>query len=185
MDGQYIRFHSLKTLREQIAVVPQEQIIFHTTVRENIALGKPGTEVREEEIREAAAKANVYEFIVNLPEGYETELGIGNTHLSGGQAKRILVARALLRDGPVVLLDEPTAGLDPSSETKVMEAFDRLMEQRTIIVVTHHLPLITNADLIVVLKNGTAAEQGDHQSLVEEGEIYYHFWQEQMAQLYG
>ncbi|MEJ2428234.1 MAG: ABC transporter ATP-binding protein [Deltaproteobacteria bacterium] len=185
MDGQDIRFHSLKTLREQIAVVPQEQIIFHTTVRENIALGKPGTEVREEEIREAAAKANAHEFIVNLPEGYETELGIGNTHLSGGQAKRILVARALLRDGPVVLLDEPTAGLDPSSETKVMEAFDRLMEQRTIIVVTHHLPLITNADLIVVLKNGTAAEQGDHQSLVEEGEIYYHFWQEQMAQLYG
>ena len=185
MDGQDIRFHSLKTLREQIAVVPQEQIIFHTTVRENIALGKPGTEVREEEIREAAAKANAHEFIVNLPEGYETELGIGNTHLSGGQAKRILVARALLRDGPVALLDEPTAGLDPSSETKVMEAFDRLMEQRTIIVVTHHLPLITNADLIVVLKNGTAAEQGDHQSLVEEGEIYYHFWQEQMAQLYG
>ena len=185
MDGQDIRFHSLKTLREQIAVVPQEQIIFHTTVRENIALGKPGTEVREEEIREAAAKANAHEFIVNLPEGYETELGIGNTHLSGGQAKRILVARALLRDGPVALLDEPTAGLDPSSETKVMEAFDRLMERRTIIVVTHHLPLITNADLIVVLKNGAAAEQGDHRSLVEEGDIYYHFWQEQMAQLYG
>ena len=185
MDGQDIRSRSLKTLREQIAVVPQEQIIFHTTVRENIALGKPGTEVGEEEIREAATKANAHEFIVNLPEGYETQLGIGNTHLSGGQAKRILVARALLRDGPVALLDEPTAGLDPSSETKVMEAFDRLMERRTIIVVTHHLPLITNADLIVVLKNGAAAEQGDHRSLVEEGDIYYHFWQEQMAQLYG
>ncbi len=183
IDGQDVRSYSLKTLREQIAVVPQEQIIFHTTVRENIALGKPDTDVGEEEIREAAAKANAHEFIVNLPGGYETELGLGSIHLSGGQAKRILVARALLRDGPVVLLDEPTAGLDPFSEAKVMEAFDRLMERRTIIVVTHHLPLIANADLIVVLKNGMVAEQGDHRSLVEKGDIYHHFWHEQMAQL--
>jgi ATP-binding cassette subfamily B protein len=183
MDGEDIRSYSLKSLREQIAVVPQEQIIFYTTVRENIALGKPEVEVAEKEITEAAVKANAHGFIVNLPQGYETELGTGNTHLSGGQAKRILIARALLRDGPIVLLDEPTAGLDPFSEAKVMEAFDRLMERRTIIVVTHYLPLITNADLIVVLKNGTVAEQGDHQSLVEKGDIYYHFWQEQMAQL--
>jgi ATP-binding cassette subfamily B protein len=183
IDGQDVRSYSLKTLREQIAVVPQEQIIFHTTVRENIALGKPDAEVGEEEIREAAAKANAHQFIVNLPDGYETELGLGSTHLSGGQAKRLLVARALLRDGPVVLLDEPTAGLDPFSEAKVMEAFDRLMERRTIIVVTHHLPLIANADMIVVLKNGSVAERGDHRSLIEKGDIYHRFWQEQMAQL--
>lgn len=183
MDGQDVRSYSLESLREQIAVVPQERIIFYTTVRENIALGKPETEVGDEEIKEVAKRANAHEFIVNLPEGYDTELGTGSTHLSGGQAKRILVARALLRDGPVVLLDEPTAGLDPLSEAKVMEAFDRLMEQRTIIVVTHYLPLIANADLILVLKNGTVAEQGDHQSLVEKGDVYHHFWQEQMAQL--
>ena len=183
IDGQDVRSYSLESLRNQIAVVPQEQIIFHTTVGENIALGKPNSEVGEEEIREAATKANAHEFIVNLPEGYETELGTGNTHLSGGQAKRILVARALLRDGLVVLLDEPTAGLDPFSEAKVMEAFDRLMEQRTIVVVTHYLPLIANADLIVVLKNGTVAERGDHQTLIEKGDIYHQFWQEQMAQL--
>jgi ABC-type multidrug transport system fused ATPase/permease subunit len=183
IDGQDVRSHSLQSLREQIAVVPQEQIIFYTTVRENIALGKPDTELSENEIKEAAKKANAHEFIVNLPEGYETELGLGSTHLSGGQAKRILVARALLRDGPVVLLDEPTSGLDPLSEAKVMEAFDRLMERRTIIVITHYLPLIANADLIVVLKNGTVVEQGDHQSLVEKDDIYHHFWQEQIAQL--
>ena len=183
IDGKDIRSFTLNSIRKQIAIVPQEQIIFYTTVRENIALGKPEMDVREQEIVEAAKKANAHEFIVNLPDGYETELGTGNTHLSGGQAKRILIARALLRDASIVLLDEPTSGLDPHSEAQVMEAFDRLMEQRTILVVTHNLPLIANADLIVVLREGRVVEMGSHEELMEKEEFYYRFWQEQMGKL--
>jgi ABC-type multidrug transport system fused ATPase/permease subunit len=183
IDGQDIRSFTLDSLRKQIAIVPQEQIIFHTTVRENIALGKPETDVTEEEIIEVAKKANAHNFIVNLPDGYGTELGTGNTHLSGGQAKRILIARALLRDGPIVLLDEPTSGLDPRAEAQVMEAFDRLMEHRTILFVTHHLPLISTADFILVLRQGTVIESGSHEELTEKGGVYYQFWQEQVGRL--
>jgi ABC-type multidrug transport system fused ATPase/permease subunit len=183
IDGHDIRSFSLSSLRKQIAIVPQKQIIFYTTVRENIALGKPEAEVTEKEITEAAKKANAHEFIVNLPDGYETELGTGNTHLSGGQAKRVLIARALLRDGPILLLDEPTSGLDPASESQVMEAFDRLMEKRTILVVTHDLPLIANADLIVVLRQGRVVDVGSHEDLMKKKGVYHQFWKEQTGKL--
>jgi ABC-type multidrug transport system fused ATPase/permease subunit len=179
IDGEDIRTVTLNSLRAQITVVPQEHIIFHTTVRENIALGKPEEDVSEKEIRAAAEKANAHEFILNLPQGYDTELGTGGTHLSGGQVKRVLIARALLRDGPIVLLDEPTSGLDAYSEAKVMEAFDRLMQHRTILVVTHDLSLIANADLIIALQEGKIAEEGTHEELMDKEGIYYRFWNKQ------
>ena len=185
IDGtDYTEFH-IDSLRSQIAVVPQECIIFHATVLENIALGRPVKGASREEVMEAARKANADEFIRQLPDGYDTVLGTGFTQLSGGQCKRILIARALLRNTPIVLLDEPTSGLDPFSERRVMEAFDRLMKERTILVVTHHLPFVMNADLIVVLKQGRIVEQGTHDELLSLGGYYFAFWEEQMRQFDG
>lgn len=180
IDGRDIRGFTLQSLRAAMAVVPQDVITFSTTVRENIAIGKPGEKPSLDAIVRAARLANSHDFIESLPQGYETLLGTGGVQLSGGQAKRIHIARALLRDAPIVLLDEPTSGLDPSSEVQVMEAFDRLMEHRTILMVSHHLPIIANSDLIVVIRQGKIAEQGTHQQLMSDSTIYRQFWNEQL-----
>lgn len=180
IDGRDIRGFTLQSLRAAMAVVPQDVITFSTTVRENIAIGKPGEKPSLDAIVRAARLANAHDFIESLPQGYETLLGTGGVQLSGGQAKRIHIARALLRDAPIVLLDEPTSGLDPSSEVQVMEAFDRLMEHRTILMVSHHLPIIANSDLIVVIRQGKIAEQGTHQQLMSTSTIYRQFWNEQL-----
>lgn len=180
MDGRDIREFTLASLRKNIAIVPQDHVIFHATVLENIALGSPERVVTREEVVKAAIEANAHEFIMQLPHGYDTMLGHGGVELSGGQAKRIHIARALLRDAPIILLDEPTAGLDPCAEGKVMEAFDRLMYRRTILIVTHHLPLIANADRIIVLRNGSIAEEGTHEELLKAKGIYRTFWFEQL-----
>lgn len=183
IDGRDVRSFSLDSLRSQIAIVPQEHIIFHTTVLENIALGRPERKARMEEIYHAAEKANAHEFITQLPDGYQTELGTGSVQLSGGQVKRVLIARALLRNALIVLLDEPTSGLDPHSETQVMEAFDNLMQQRMILIVTHDLPTIANADQIIVLRQGRIVESGSHEELLEKEGLYAFFWKEQVGRI--
>jgi ABC-type multidrug transport system fused ATPase/permease subunit len=180
IDGADIRVYALDSLRAGMAIVPQDVITFSTTVMANIAIGKPGEKPSDDEIIRAARLANAHDFIESLPEGYQTVLGAGGVQLSGGQAKRIHIARALLRDAPILLLDEPTSGLDPSSETQVMEAFDRLMEHRTIFMVSHHLPIIANADQILVVRQGRIVEQGTHQELMQQGAVYRRFWDEQM-----
>ena len=115
-----------------------------------------------------------------LPEGYETELASGSRRLSGGQAKRILIARAFLRNAPIVLLDEPSSGLDPASEALVMDAFDRLMEDKTVLITSHRLPVIANSDLILVLREGRIIESGTHQDLMGRSGVYHKFWTRQV-----
>ncbi len=181
IDGRDIRTITLDSLRKQVVMVTQEAVLFRTTVRENIAVGKLEESISDKKIQNAAQKANAHEFILELPEGYDTILRSGNTQLSGGEKKRILVARAFLREADIVLLDEPTDSLDPATESLVMEAFDRLCENRTLIVASHQLKVVANADTILVLRDGRVAEQGTHEKLLKKKGIYAGFWHEQMV----
>ncbi|MGB3212515.1 MAG: ABC transporter ATP-binding protein [Desulforhopalus sp.] len=181
IDGKDVRELTLDSLRKQVVMVTQEAVLFRTTVRENIAVGRPEETVSEQEVRDAARKANADDFILELPEGYDTVLRSGNTQLSGGETKRILIARAFLRDADIVLLDEPTDSLDPASESLVMEAFDRLSENRTLVVASHQLKVVANADIILVLRNGRLAEKGTHDALLEKNGIYAAFWHKQIG----
>ena len=180
IDGQDIRSFSLESLRKQIGIVTQELVLFHTKVRDNIALGRPEDQISDQEVQKAAKLANVHDFLEALPEGYETELASGSRRLSGGQAKRILIARAFLRNAPIVLLDEPSSGLDPASEALVMDAFDRLMEDKTVLITSHRLPVIANSDLILVLREGRIIESGTHQDLMGRSGVYHKFWTRQV-----
>lgn len=181
IDSADLRSLTLESVRRYIAMVPQQAVLFHATVRENIALGCPETESGDDEIQKAAQKANADQFIAELADGYDTILRSGNTQLSGGQAKRILLARAFLRDADIVLLDEPTDSLDPASESLVMEAFDRLAENRTIVVASHQLKTIANADIILVMREGKIVERGTHEELLNRNGMYASFWKKQIG----
>jgi subfamily B ATP-binding cassette protein MsbA len=170
VDGTDIRQFHQRSLRRQMSFVLQETILFHTTVWENIAYGKPGCS-RQEIIR-AAELANAAEFIEKLPEGYDTLLGERGMTLSGGQRQRIAIARAVIRNTPILILDEPTSGLDSASEKLVFEALDRLMENRTVVVIAHRLSTIQRADVIFVVKDGEIVERGKHGELMNLKGLY-------------
>ena len=172
IDGQDLRHVSFESLRRSIALVTQDTFLFDGTIRENIAYGKP--DASEGEIVDAARNANAHEFITELPGGYETRVGEGGGHLSGGQRQRIAIARAMLRDAPILLLDEPTSALDAQSEAKVQEALDRLMVHRTTIVIAHRLSTVRNADRIYVMERGKVLQSGSHAGLIAEGGLYAH-----------
>ncbi|MGB7461442.1 MAG: ABC transporter ATP-binding protein [Candidatus Acidiferrum sp.] len=170
IDGVDIRDYKLHGLRNQIAYVLQETVLFRGTVAENIAYGR-GSATRDEIVK-AAKLANADEFIAKMPQGYDTMVGDRGDTLSGGQRQRIGIARALIRNNPILILDEPTAALDTESEQLVMEALERLMKGRTVITIAHRLSTIRNSDKIVVLKGGVVAEEGTHDELMAKSGVY-------------
>ena len=177
IDGEDTRNFSLRSLREQISFVLQETILFHAPIWQNIAYGKP--EASLDEITRAARLANAHEFIDRMPEGYDTMVGERGVTLSGGQRQRIAIARAIIRNSPILILDEPTSGLDSSSEKLVLEALGRLTEGKTVIVITHHLETIIKADVIFTLKDGRIVERGAHEQLLAHGGVYAHLYADQ------
>jgi len=157
-------------LRRHIALVPQDTVVFAASARDNIRFGRP--EASDAEIDRAAELARASEFIARLPEGMDTLLGERGVTLSGGQRQRIAIARAILRDAPLLLLDEATSSLDAESETLVQAALDRLMEQRTTIVIAHRLATVLSCDRILVMDQGRIVEEGTHASLTAAGGLY-------------
>ncbi len=170
IDGIDLREYTLQSLRQQISLVFQEPILFTGTIRDNIAYGRSGTS--DVAILQAARDANAHNFIMRLPQGYATIIGERGGTLSGGQRQMIAIARALIRNSPILLLDEPTTGLDVESEAQVMEALDRLMRGRTTIMIAHRLNTVERADLILVMQQGRIVETGTHASLAQSQSIY-------------
>jgi ABC-type multidrug transport system fused ATPase/permease subunit len=170
LDGTDVRDLTLKSLRRQISIVLQEPLLFSGTIAENIRYGR--LEATPEEIAAAARAANAHDFIVRLPEGYDTRLGERGARLSGGERQRISVARAFLKDAPVLILDEPTAAIDSRTEAVILEALDRLMAGRTTFLIAHRLSTIRRADVILVVENGRLVEQGTHDALLRRRGLY-------------
>ncbi len=170
IDGVDIRQYKLQALRNQIGYVLQDTVLFRGTVRDNIAYGRAGA--TQEEILAAAKFANADEFIARMPHGYDTMVGERGDTLSGGQRQRIGIARAVIRNNPILILDEPTAALDTESERSVIEALERLMKGKTVITIAHRLSTIRNSDKILVLKDGAVAEEGTHDELLALGAVY-------------
>lgn len=174
IDGRDIRDVTLKSLRSQIAIVTQQTILFNDTVRNNIAYGD--IERTEEDIINAAKAANAHDFIVKLPQGYDSNIGELGTKLSGGEKQRISIARALLKNAPILILDEATSSLDTEAEIEVQEALDNLMKGRTTLVIAHRLSTIRNADRIIALVNGQIVEEGNHDTLMAQKGEYYRLY---------
>jgi ATP-binding cassette subfamily B protein len=174
IDGQTIADHSRRSLRRQIAYVGQDVFLFHGTIRDNIAVGKP--DASEDEIVAAAKAAHAHEFIMNFPAGYDTAAGERGLQLSGGERQRIAIARALIKDARIILLDEATASLDSESERLVQDAMARLCEDRTTIAIAHRLHTITHADRILVVESGAIVESGRHDELLHKGGRYAAFY---------
>ncbi len=170
IDGQDLRTVTKKSLREHISIVLQDTLLFSTTIRENIAYGRP--DASEEEIVEAAKRAQAHDFIMATSDGYRSQVGERGGHLSVGQRQRIGIARAFLKNAPVLILDEPTSALDPTTESAIMQTLEELMRGRTTLIITHRIATIHGVDKIVVLANGTVAEEGRGPELVTRGGVY-------------
>ncbi|HLH29996.1 MAG TPA: ABC transporter ATP-binding protein, partial [Terriglobia bacterium] len=165
IDEYDLRDVTINSLRQQIAIVLQESFLFPISIAENIAYGRPNATI--EEIMDAARAANAHQFIERLPEGYETMIGERGATLSGGERQRIAIARALLKNAPILILDEPTSALDTETEHMLLQALERLMQGRTTFIIAHRLSTIRNADRIVVLDNGHIIESGSHRELMQ------------------
>ncbi len=179
VDGRDVKSIEPHSLRENIAIVSQEPVLFATSIAENIRYGRP--EATMEEVEAAAKAANAEEFIRGFPEGFQTAVGERGVQLSGGQKQRVAIARALLKDPPILILDEATSALDSESEHLVQDALERLMKGRTTLVIAHRLSTVQGADRLVVLNHGRVAEAGTHQELLARKDIYWRLVQRQTA----
>ena len=177
IDGKDVRKLTLDSLRSQIGIVQQDVYLFCGTIRENIAYGKPDATM--EEIIEAAKKANIHDFIQELPEGYETFVGERGTRLSGGQKQRISIARVFLKNPPILILDEATSALDNESERWIQQSLKELAKNRTTITIAHRLSTIRNSDEILVVADNNIAERGTHEELLRQNGIYAHYYEMQ------
>ena len=177
--GADLNAWQLNAARQQMAFVAQDTYLFPVSLGENIGCGRPGAS--QDEIKRAARLANIHDFIAGLPEGYATNAGEWGARLSGGQKQRISLARAILKDAPILLLDEPTSALDAESEALIQEALDRFARQRTTVVVAHRLSTIKNADRVLVLQDGEIIEEGTHAELIAKGGLYLELYQGQFA----
>jgi len=179
IDGQDIRSFNASSIRKMMGVVSQEAILFNDTVFNNIAYSDEL--FSEDDIRRAAQIANADEFIMKMENGYHSIIGERGTRLSGGQRQRLSIARAVLRNPPILVLDEATSALDTHSEREVQQALDRLMKDRTCIIIAHRLSTITHADLIVVLEQGEIIEQGTHAELLAQKGAYFQLYSQQVS----
>ncbi|MND71242.1 Lipid A export ATP-binding/permease protein MsbA [compost metagenome] len=180
-DGKPASDFDLCDIRNQVAIVPQDVLLFGGTIRENIAYGK--LDATETEITEAAQRANAHQFILGFPEGYDTIVGERGVKLSGGQRQRIAIARALLKDPAILILDEATSSLDSESERQVQDALEELMRGRTSVIIAHRLSTIVDADKIIVVENGIVSESGTHFELLQkETGLYRHLYTLQSKQ---
>lgn len=177
ISNQDIKYVTQESLRKAVAYVPQETALFHRSIAENIAYGRPGAS--QAEIEHAAKLANAHEFIKDLPNGYDTMVGERGIKLSGGQRQRIAIARAILKDAPILVLDEATSALDSESEALIQSALGELMKGRTSIVIAHRLSTIAHLDRIIVLKDGKIIEQGSHKELLKKSGTYAKLWSRQ------
>lgn len=179
IDGQNIADITLESLRRQIALIPQDPILFHRTLRENISYGKP--EATEAEIFTAAKLAHCDEFIRNIPAGYEAKVGERGTKLSGGEKQRIAIARAILVDAPILILDEATSSLDSVTEKYIQDSLEKLMQNRTTIVIAHRLSTLSRMDRILVFDKGKIVEEGTHTALMNQNGLYAQMWNMQVG----
>jgi len=180
LDGRDLRGITLKSLREQIALVTQERILFGASIRENIEYGRPGASLRD--IVSASSAAGAHEFIERLPEGYDTRIAERGSSLSSGQRQRLAIARAFLKDAPVLLLDEPTSALDAETEKRLMLTLERLMKDRTTLIIAHRLSTVRSAQRIVVLQRGQIVEAGRHDELLALGGVYARLYELQFGE---
>lgn len=179
IDGQEVANVTLESLRRQIALIPQDPVLFHRSLRENICYGKP--EASEEEMVRAAKMAHCDEFIRNIPKGYEARVGERGTKLSGGERQRIAIARAILVDAPILILDEATSALDSVTERYIQESLEKLMQNRTTIVIAHRLSTLSRMDRILVFDQGRIVEEGSHASLLSKEGLYARMWKMQVG----
>jgi ATP-binding cassette, subfamily B, bacterial len=171
LDGRDLRQYTLESLRQQVSIVLQDVFLFHGTVRENILFGRPGAS--HDQVIAASQAANAHSFIMDLPDGYDTLIGERGVKLSGGQKQRLSIARAVLKDAPILILDEATSSVDTETEALIQQALDRLVIGRTTIIIAHRLSTVRNADQIVVLEGRHIRESGTHQSLIEKKGLYW------------
>ncbi|MBI3900674.1 MAG: ATP-binding cassette domain-containing protein, partial [Chlamydiia bacterium] len=179
IDGQNIADITLESLRRQIALIPQDPTLFHRTLRENISYGKP--EAAEKEILNAAKLAHCDEFIRNIPAGYEAKVGERGTKLSGGEKQRIAIARAMLVDAPILILDEATSSLDSVTEKYIQDSLEKLMQNRTTLVIAHRLSTLSRMDRILVFDKGKIVEEGTHAALMNINGLYTKMWNMQVG----